>query len=116
MLPPRPISAVLSGWPDLFRLVAEDQYSLPVVVADDLRPLAVELFGGFADQLAGGTVSDVLKAMSSYEPAVSQEDRRRATLLSCVVQDSVTSRPDQRWYEMTELLGAAEPLPLVAIN
>ena len=116
MLPPRPISAVLSGWPDLFRLVAEDQYSLPVVVADDLRPLAVELFGGFADQLAGGTVSDVLKAMSSYEPAVSQEDRRRATLLSCVVQDSVTSQPDQRWYEMTELLGAADTLPMAASN
>ena len=110
------ISDVSSDLPDLFGLVAEDQHSLPVVVADDLRPLAVELFGGFADQLAGGTVSDVLKVMSSYEPAASQEDRRRATLLSCVVQDSVTSQPDHRWYEMTELLGAAEPLPLVAIN
>ena len=116
MLPPRPILAVSSGWPDLFRLVAEDQYSLPVVVADDLRPLAVELFGGFADQLAGGTVSDVLKAMSSYEPAANEDDRRRATFLSWVVQDSVTSHPDQRWYEMAELLGAAETLPLVASN
>ena len=87
-----------------------------MVVADDLRSLAVELFGGWADELAEGRVSDVLKAMSSYEPGTSQGDRRRVTLLSCVVQDSVTSQPDQRWYEMTELLGAAEPLPLAEIN
>ena len=110
------ISAVSPGLPDLFRLVAEDQYILPVVMADDLRPLAVELFGGWADELAEGRVIDVLKAMSNYEQASSQEDRRRATLLTCVVQDSVTSQPDHRWYEMTELLGAAEPLPLVASN
>jgi hypothetical protein len=110
------ISAVSPGLPDLFRLVAEDQYILPVVMADDLRPLAVELFGGWADELAEGRVIDVLKAMSNYEQASSQEDRRRATLLTCVVQDSVTSQPDHRWYEMTELLGAAETLPLVASN
>ena len=87
-----------------------------MVVADDLRSLAVELFGTFADQLAGGTVSDVLKAMSSYEPSANEDDRRRATFLSWVVQDSVTSHLDQRWYEMAELLGAAETLPLVASN
>jgi len=85
-------------------------------MADDLRPLAVELFGGWADELAEGRVIDVLKAMSNYEQASSQEDRRRATLLTCVVQDSVTSQPDQRWYEMTELLGAADTLPMAASN